>query len=222
MQRNDTIVPTQHGDAPGIWIRPNHAKACYVLAHGAGAGLRHVFMENIADRLADRAVATLRYEFLYMAAGRNRPDREPVLLDTVRAAAAHARLLAPDLPQIAGGKSMGGRMTSRAAAALPLDVNGIAFIGFPLHPPKRVSSDRAAHLHDVHLPMLFLQGTRDDLADLASIHAVADAVGERATLHVVEGADHGFHVLKRSGRTDGEVMDELADAIAAFANATAG
>ena len=215
MQTEQTII-TPHGEAPGIWERPEKAKACYVLAHGAGAGMRHSFMNAIAERLAARDIATLRYEFLYMASGGKRPDREPVLLDTVRAAVAHAAALAPDLPRIAGGKSMGGRMTSRAAAASPLDVRGIAFLGFPLHPPKRVSSDRAAHLHDVALPMLFLQGTRDDLADLPSITAVTDELGKRATLHVVDGADHGFHVLKRSGRNDDAVLDELADAVCAF------
>jgi predicted alpha/beta-hydrolase family hydrolase len=139
-----------------------------------------------------------------------------VLFDTVRAAVKHARELAPDLPMIAGGKSMGGRMTSRAAAVAPLDARGIAFIGFPLHPPKRVSIDRAAHLDDVTLPMLFLQGTRDDLADMPSMIRVIDHVGSRATLHVVEGADHSFHVLKRSGRTDDDVLEELASSIAAF------
>jgi uncharacterized protein len=221
MSAIEQTIVTPHGDAQGLWLRPVSAAACYVLAHGAGAGMQHSFMTDIAERLCLRSVATLRYEFLYMSAGRNRPDREPVLLDTVRSAAAHARRIAPDLPQIAGGKSMGGRMTSRAAAAEPLNVGGIAFIGFPLHPPKRVSTDRAVHLQDVHLPMLFLQGTRDDLADLPNMRTVTDGLGARAELHVVDGADHAFHVLKRSGRTDDEVMDELADAITAFAKRTA-
>jgi predicted alpha/beta-hydrolase family hydrolase len=207
---------TGHGAAPAIWNRPSDAIGVYVLAHGAGAGMRHSFMNAIAERLATHRVATLRYEFLYMANGGKRIDREPVLFDTVRAAVKHARELAPDLPMIAGGKSMGGRMTSRAAAVAPLDARGIAFIGFPLHPPKRVSIDRAAHLDDVTLPMLFLQGTRDDLADMPSMMRVIDHVGSRATLHVVEGADHSFHVLKRSGRTDDDVLEELASSIAAF------
>ena len=207
---------TGHGVAQAIWTQPANAVACYVLAHGAGAGMRHSFMTDIAMRLNARAIATLRYEFLYMSGGSKRPDREPVLLDTVRGAVALAHLLAPGLPLFAGGKSMGGRMTSRAAAASPLDVHGIIFIGFPLHPPKHVSIERAAHLYDVQQPMLFLQGTRDDLADLDSITAVTSDLGERAELHVVEGADHSFHVLKRSGRTDGEAMTELVDRIAAF------
>jgi predicted alpha/beta-hydrolase family hydrolase len=210
-------IDTGHGVAPGLWLRPADAIATYVLAHGAGAGMRHTFMAAIAERLARRRVATLRYEFLYMANGGRRPDRENILLDTVRAAVAHAHAIAPDLPLIAGGKSMGGRMTSRAAAAEPLDARAIAFICFPLHPPKRVSSERAAHLQNVKLPMLFLQGTRDDLADLPSITKVIEDLGDRATLHVVDGADHGFHVLKRSGRDDDAVLDELADTIAQFA-----
>ncbi len=217
----DQVIETPHGNAPGLWNCPDNATASYVLAHGAGAGMRHSFMTSIAERLASRGVATLRYEFLYMAAGGKRIDREPVLFDTIRSAIAHAAQLAPSLPLIAGGKSMGGRMTSRAAAASPIEAQGIAFLGFPLHPPKRVSSDRAAHLHDVALPMLFLQGTRDDLADLPSMRTVMDALASRdgmpaARMHVVEGADHGFHVLKRSGRNDDEVLDELADQVSAF------
>lgn len=213
---NHDSFETGHGAAPAIWNRPDDAIGLYVLAHGAGAGMQHSFMNAIADRLAEHRVATLRYEFLYMAAGGKRIDREPVLLDTVRNAVRHARALAPDLKMIAGGKSMGGRMTSRAAAAAPLDVSGLAFIGFPLHPPKRVSIDRAAHLDNVTVPMLFLQGTRDDLADMPSMKAVTDHLGDTAKLHVVEGADHGFHVLKRSGRTDDEVLEELAVTIAGF------
>jgi predicted alpha/beta-hydrolase family hydrolase len=209
----EETIDTPHGAAAGIWTEPANAVGCYVLAHGAGAGMRHAFMEDIAARLAERGVATLRYEFLYMTRGSKRIDREPVLLDTVRAAVAHAGSKAPHLRMIAGGKSMGGRMTSRAAASAPLDVQALAFLGFPLHPPRKVSTDRAAHLDDVALPMLFLQGTRDDLADMPSMVSVIERLGARATLHVVEGADHSFHVLKRSGRTDNEVMDELADAV---------
>lgn len=211
----EVMFGTGHGAARGIWSRPAGASACYVLAHGAGAGMRHVFMNTIANALNERGIATLRYEFLYMSSGSKRPDREPVLLDTVRAAVAYGHQIAPDLPVFAGGKSMGGRMTSRAAAAAPLDVEGIIFIGFPLHPPKRVSRDRAVHLHDVKPPMLFLQGTRDDLADLDSIREVTAEL-PNAELHIVEGADHSFHVLKRSGRTDAEVMSELVDRIATF------
>lgn len=211
----DVTFETGHGTARGVWSRPAGASACYVLAHGAGAGMRHTFMNTISSALNEQLIATLRYEFLYMSSGSKRPDREPVLLDTVRAAVAYGHELAPDLPVFAGGKSMGGRMTSRAAAATPIDVDGIIFIGFPLHPPKRVSRDRAAHLHDVKPPMLFLQGTRDDLADMDSIRSVTDEL-PNAELHVVEGADHSFHVLKRSGRTDSEVMNEIVDRIATF------
>ena len=221
-------IHTPNGDVPVIWDRPADAIGCYVLAHGAGAGMRHTFMEDIAARLSARHVATLRYEFLYMAKGSKRIDREPVLLETVRAAVAHAHRIAPDLPIIAGGKSMGGRMTSRAAAAEPFPGNGaaptrvkaLAFIGFPLHPPKKISIDRAAHLADVAYPMLFMQGTRDDLADMPSMKGVIEKLGERAVLHVIEGADHGFHVLKRSGRTDEDVLDEIADAIVALFRST--
>jgi predicted alpha/beta-hydrolase family hydrolase len=195
-----------------IWQRPADAHACYVFAHGAGAGMRHSFMSSLADRLVERGTAVLRYEFPYMTAGARRPDREPVLFQTIADAVAHAKRVAPDLPLFAGGKSMGGRMTSRAVAAQAVSgIRGLAFVGFPLHPPKRVATERAVHLNDVALPMLFLQGTRDELADLDSMQRVIADLGDRATLHVVDGADHAFHVLKRSGRTDAEVLDELAE-----------
>ena len=192
---------------------PASARALYVLAHGAGAGMRHPFMEAIATRLAARGIGTLRYQFLYTEQGRRRIDPEPVLLDTVRAAVAEGRVIAGGLPLLAGGKSMGGRMTSRAAAAEPLEgVAGIVFLGFPLHPADRPGISRAEHLSRVTVPMLFLQGTRDELADLALLRPVLEPLGERATLRVIEHADHAFHVLKRSGRTDDQVLDELADA----------
>lgn len=203
------------GDVSGILLRPEKAWAMYVLAHGAGAGMRHRFMEQIAQALAARGIATLRYQFPYVEAGGRRPDPPDVLEATVRAAVARARELAPGLPLVAGGKSMGGRMTSNACARRPLEgVGALVFLGFPLHPPKQPGTARAEHLAQVQVPMLFLQGTRDTLADLTLITRVCDGLGERAALHVVEGADHGFSVLKRSGRTDAEVMDELADTTA--------
>ncbi|HEX2218683.1 MAG TPA: alpha/beta family hydrolase [Gemmatimonadales bacterium] len=202
------------GSVSAILLRPKDAWAAYVLAHGAGAGMRHRFMETVAQALAERGVATLRYQFPYVEAGSRRPDPPGVLEATVRAAVAKARECAPDLPLFAGGKSLGGRMTSSAAARRPLDgVRALAFLGFPLHPAKQPGTGRAEHLNRVPLPMLFLQGTRDDLADLSLVTSVSGALGERATLHVVEGADHSFAVLKRSGRTDAEVMAELADTI---------
>jgi predicted alpha/beta-hydrolase family hydrolase len=199
-------------------MAPEQPRAWYVLAHGAGAGMRHVFMEAIALRLAARAIATLRYQFPYSEAGARRIDPEPVLLATVRAAVAAGREAAGALPLLAGGKSMGGRMTSRAAAAEPLEgVAGLVFVGFPLHPTGQPGTSRADHLEKVAAPMLFLQGTRDTLADLALLEPVIAKLGSRATLKIVEGADHGFHVLKRGGRTDDEVLDELAATVAAWA-----
>jgi predicted alpha/beta-hydrolase family hydrolase len=198
------------GSVPGILLRPPDAWLLYVLAHGAGAGMRHRFMDAIADALAERGIATLRYEFPYMAGGARRPDAPLVLHATVRAAAAAAARLAPDLPVVAGGKSLGGRMTSGAQAREPLPgVHALVFLGFPLHPPKQPGVSRAEHLAGVHVPMLFLQGTRDDLADLALVTGVCRDLGPRATLHVVDGANHAFEVLKRSGRTNEEVREEL-------------
>ena len=198
------------GDVSALLVRPEDSRGLYVFAHGAGAGMRHRFMESVTDRLATRALATFRYQFPYMEAGRKGPNPAPVLAKTVRSAVAEAARLAPDLPIVAGGKSMGGRMTSTAAAseALP-GVRGLAFFGFPLHAPGRESSERGAHLADVSLPMLFLQGTRDKLADLDLLEPLLATVTPRPTLSVVEGADHSFHVLKRSGRTDDEVLDEI-------------
>ena len=172
-------------------------------------------MNAVADALAERGVATLRYQFPYAEVGRKRPDPPPVLEATVRSAVATAAELVPELLRFAGGKSMGGRMTSRTAAAGGLNAIGIVFFGFPLHASGRApTAERAAHLVEVAQPMLFLQGTRDSLADLASIRSVCSGLGHRATLHVAEGADHGFHVLKRSGRRDAEVIEEIADVTA--------
>lgn len=206
------------GDVSGILLRPDDAFCLYILAHGAGAGMEHSFMEAAAIGLAERGVATLRYNFPYKEAGRGGPNPAKVLVATVRSAVAEAGRKADGLPLIAGGKSMGGRMTSTAASEGDLPgVRGIAFYGFPLHAPGRDSADRGAHLADVGLPMLFLQGTRDKLANLDLLRPLLVDVEPTPTLHIVEGADHGFHVLKRSGRTDEEVMDELADTFTEWA-----
>ena len=184
--------------------------------------MRHAFMEAIAQRLATRGVATLRYQFPYTERGERRIDPEPRLLATVRAAVAAGREAAGPLPLIAGGKSMGGRMTSRAAAQEPLPrVSGLAFLGFPLHPAGQPGITRAAHLAQVRLPMLFLQGTRDALADLGLLEPVVEKLGDRAMLHLIDAADHMFHVLKRSGRTDEQVLEELATLVAAWGEARA-
>jgi predicted alpha/beta-hydrolase family hydrolase len=210
----DIHVSDRIGSVSAILLRPVEAWAGYVLAHGAGAGMRHPFLETIAKRMAERGVATLRYQFPYLEAGRGRPDSPAVAEATVQAAVAKARELAPDLPLIAGGKSFGGRMTSNAAAHLGLPgVVGIAFLGFPLHAPKQPGESRAEHLAAVRLPMLFLQGTRDAFAELGLITSVCSRL-PNATLHVVEGGDHSFAVPKASGRTAPEVMDELTSALA--------
>ena len=215
--REISIDTGEAGRVSALLRRPDNPTALLVLAHGAGAGMRHPFMQAIASRLAGHGVATLRYQFPYMEAGKRRPDRPAVALPTVRAAVSAARDLAPELPLFAGGKSFGGRMTSQAEAAAPMDhVQGLVFLGFPLHPPGRPGTDRAVHLSEITVPMLFLQGTRDSLADLSLLRPVLQRLGERARLHVVDGGDHSFHVLKRSGRTDAEAMEELAGAIGAF------
>jgi len=208
------------GKVSGILLRPPDAWAGFVLAHGAGAGMRHPFMEGIAAALAERGMATLRYQFPYMEADARRPDPPGVLEATVRVAVDVAREFAPGLPLVAGGKSLGGRMTSNAQAHRPLPgVSGLVFLGFPLHPPKQPGENRADHLRAVELPLLFLQGTRDALAELDLITAVCHRLGAKATLHVVDGADHSFAVLKRSGRSDGEVMDELVDTVVGWCRA---
>ena len=205
------------GDVSGLLLRPNDARLLFVLAHGAGAGMRHPFLEVVAQRLAERSIATLRYQFPYMEQRSRRPDSPAVAAATVRAAVAEAARVAPELPLVAGGKSFGGRMTSTAQAEAPLPgVRGLVFLGFPLHPPGRPSDSRAEHLAQVQIPMLFLQGDRDDFADLRRLKPVVTRLGERATLHLAEGGDHSFHVLKRSGRTDAEVMAELVETIVAW------
>ena len=196
---------------PGLLVKPRGAEALYVMAHGAGAGMRHAFMVEMAEVLAKHKVATLRWEFRYMAAGKARPDSAPVAEASVRAVWDASKKLAAGLPRFAGGKSFGGRMTSRAHAAQALEeLSGIAFMGFPLHPPEKPGTERAEHLAQASGPLLFLQGTRDELADLGLLRPVVKTLGERATLHVIEGADHGFDVLVRSGRTHADVMEELA------------
>ena len=196
---------------------PAAARALLVLAHGAGAGMTHPFMAALADALAARAVATMRYQFPFMEAGGRRPDGPAVAQATVRAAVDAVRARCPDVRLYAGGKSFGGRMTSQAQAQLPLPaVRGLVFVGFPLHPAGKPSVARADHLAGVDVPMLFLQGTRDELAGLALLAPVVDALGARARLHVVDDADHAFHVRRASGRDDAAVIGELADATARF------
>ena len=210
-------VEVDLGGHPGLVVRPRGARALYVMAHGAGAGMRHAFMTDMAAALADREIATLRWEFPYMAAGRPRPDRAEVAEAAVREVWRAAARRYAALPRFAGGKSFGGRMTSRAHAAEALaGVRGLIFLGFPLHPPERPGIERADHLAAAPGPMLFLQGSRDDLADLALLRPVIAALGSRATLHVIEGADHGFDVLVRSGTTRERVLGELAATISAW------
>jgi len=206
------------GEVSALLLAPARMSALYVFAHGAGTGMRHTFLEAIAQRLAARGIGTLRYQFPYTEKGGRRIDPEPVLLATVRAAVAAGSEAAGGVPLLAGGKSMGGRMTSRAAAVAPLPgVAGLVFLGFPLHPAGQPGVSRADHLAKVDVPMLFLQGTRDTLADLDLLRPVLERLGDRATLRVFEDADHSFHVRKKSGRTDEQVLDELAAAVAEWA-----
>jgi predicted alpha/beta-hydrolase family hydrolase len=213
------IEITLEGDIriSGLVQVPGGARACTVLAHGAGAGMRHPFMAAVAAGLAERGIASLRYQFPYMERGSKRPDAPRVAQAAVRAAVAAAAHAVPGLPLIAAGKSFGGRMTSQAQAAAPLpNVRGLAFFGFPLHPPDRPSADRAAHLSEVKIPMLFLQGTRDAFAELDLLRPVCEALGSRATLELFPEADHSFHVPARSGRKDAEVLDAVLDAFVAW------
>jgi uncharacterized protein len=197
--------------------RPAGARAMIVLAHGAGAGMDHPFMDGVARGVADQGIATLRFQFPYMEAGRKRPDPPGVASAAVAAAVRHAASTAPDLPLLAGGKSFGGRMTATAAAqGLIPDARGIVFLGFPLHPAGHPSTDRAAILRRVPVPMLFVQGTRDRLAELHLLRPVIAELDDRARLHVVDGGDHSFQLLKRSGRTDADALAEVCDAVAAW------
>lgn len=196
---------------------PEQARACFVLAHGAGAGMTHPFMTAVATGLAERAIATLRFQFPYMERRSRRPDPPRLAQATVRAAVAETARRLPNLPRFAGGKSFGGRMTSQAQAEAPLPgVRGLAFLGFPLHPAGRPSPDRGQHLFEVGIPMLFLQGARDALAEPDQIEPLGAALGERATLRLFQDADHSFHVPTRSGRTDAALRDELLDVLASW------
>ncbi len=220
------FVSLRVSEVSALLVRPPEPRAMLAFAHGAGAGIEHPFMSDMAQRLAGQGIATFRYHFPYMEAralsGRRRPpDRPHILVDTVRAAVARAGRLADGLPLLAGGKSMGGRMTSTAASEAPLPgVRGLVFFGFPLHAPGRPerAAERAAHLSDVTVPMLFQQGTRDALARWDLIEQTCDALGPRATLQQLEGADHSFRVLKRSPRTNEEVADEMAASAVAWAD----
>jgi len=206
------------GEVSALLLRPDNPRWLLIFAHGAGAGMRHSFMESLSSELAALQIATFRYQFPYMEKRSGRPDSPAILTATVAAALSAGSEAAPGLPLLAGGKSMGGRMTSQAAAQnlLP-DVSGLVFFGFPLHPPGSPSTKRADHLSKVPMPMLFLQGTRDTLADLELLRPVVKKLGELATLHIIESADHGFHVLKRSGKTDASVLAELAQTTADWA-----
>ena len=196
---------------------PPAATACFVFAHGAGAGMEHPSISSVATELASRSIATLRFQFPYMERRSRRPDPPPVCHATVRAAVAEAARLAPGLALIAGGRSFGGRMTSQAQALKPLPgVKGLAFLGFPLHPAGKPSAERAEHLREVKIPMLFLQGTRDELAQLELLQPLIDRLGARATLKLLQEADHSFHVPARTGRKDAEVRAEMLDALAAW------
>jgi uncharacterized protein len=212
-----TIAVEDGIDVSGLLQAPPRARACFVLAHGAGAGMAHPFMAAVARELAQRGIASLRYQFPYMEQGGKRPDPPKRAHAAVRAAVAEAARALPRLPLFAGGKSFGGRMTSQAQAAAPLPrVRGLAFLGFPLHPAGRPSRDRGEHLFDVAIPMLFLQGTRDALAELPQVEPLCRALGVRAGLRLFHDADHSFHVPARSGRTDSEVRGEMLDALAAW------
>jgi len=205
------VATEEKGEVSALLMRPQEAAALLVLGHGASTGMRHPFLEGLSDALAAQGIATFRYQFPYMERGGGGRDGRGVLLATMRAAIAAGQAAAPDLPLFAGGHSMSGRMTSQAAAEAPIPgLQGIVFVAFPLHPAGKPGTERAEHLAQVTLPMLFLSGTRDDLASLELLRPVCERLGKRATLHLVETADHGFKVLKRSRSTDEPVRDELA------------
>jgi hypothetical protein len=210
-------------DVSALLLRPQQARACFIFAHGAGAGMHHQFMNTVAAGLYERGIATLRYQFPYMEKAGKRPDAPAIAHATVRAAVAEAARCCPGFSLIAGGKSFGGRMTSQAQAIAPLaGVHGLAFLGFPLHPAGKPSETRAKHLSDVYVPMLFVQGTRDKLAELQQIESVVQRLGPSASLHQVAEADHSFHVLARSGRNDRDVMAEILATLSAWIGAAAG
>ena len=210
------------GRVSGLLQAPQDARACLVLAHGAGAGMKHPFMAAAAEGLASRGIATLRYQFPYMERGAKRPDPPAVAQGAVRAAVAEAARALPGVPLFAGGKSFGGRMSSQAQAAEPLPgVRGLVFLGFPLHAPGKASDERGTHLFDVRIPMLFLQGSRDDFADLSLLQPLVKKLGAGATLKLFDDADHSFHVPARSGRKDAEVREEMLSALAGWMEAIA-
>ena len=212
-----SIIVNDEHTVSGILLAPARARACYLFAHGAGAGMAHPFMDAVATELGERSIATLRYQFPFMERCAKRPDPPKLAQATVRAAAAEAARLAPTLPLVAGGKSFGGRMTSQAQAASPLPgVRGLIFLGFPLHPAGVPSDERAMHLFDVQIPMLFLQGTRDALANVKLLQQVTKRLGERASLRVYQDADHSFHVPARTRRNDANVRSEMMDALVAW------
>ena len=205
------------GTVSAILTQPDNARACYVLAHGAGADMRHSFMDKVAVGLAERGIATFRFNFPYMEEKKGRPDQPAVAHAAIRVAVEEAARLCPGVLLVAGGKSFGGRMTSQAQSQAPLaGVKGLAFLGFPLHAAKKPSSERAEHLAGIAIPLLFLQGTRDELADLSYLKPVIAALGPKATLHEVEGGDHSFAVLKKSGRTSEEALTEVLDTLVAW------
>ena len=211
-----------NGQVSALFDRPADAWMLYVLAHGAGAGMRHRFLEAMVRAFFVRGVATLRYQFPYMEAGARRPDSPAVSEQTVRAAAELAGEVADGIPVIAGGKSFGGRMTSAAAAKSLPGVSGLVFLGFPLHPPGKPATERADHLDSVEVPMLFLQGTRDQFAQLDLVRSVCRRLGSRATLHLIDQGDHSFNVPKRTGRDSSAVIDELADTVVGWAGSSIG
>jgi Predicted hydrolase of the alpha/beta-hydrolase fold len=213
-----TITVNEEQTVSGLLQAPGKAKACYVLAHGAGAGMTHPFIAEIARGLTERGIATLRYQFPYMERGSKRPDAPALAHATVRAAVMEASRL--KVPLFAGGKSFGGRMTSQAQALSPLPgVRGLVFLGFPLHPPGKPSDERATHLFDIEIPMLFLQGTRDEFANLDLLQPLCKKLRPRATLKLVQDADHSFHVPARTGRKDAQVREELLDIMAEWMEA---
>jgi predicted alpha/beta-hydrolase family hydrolase len=210
------------GSVSALLIHPPQSRACFVLAHGAGAGMTHPFMETVATGLYDRNIATLRYQFPYMEKAGKRPDRPSVAHAAVRAAVAEAARCCPGLALIAGGKSFGGRMTSQAQAIAPLaGVVGLAFLGFPLHPANKPSDERAEHLLEIDVPMLFMQGSNDKLAELKLLEPLIEKLGSSASLYLVQHADHSFHVPARSGRNDREVMNDILDKLSAWIGAIA-
>ncbi len=200
-----------------LLLAPAKPRAAYAFAHGAGAGMEHAFMSAVAEGLAEREVATLRFQFPYMENGSRRPDPPTIAQATVRAAVERAGREWPDAPLFAGGKSFGGRMTSQAQSASPLtSTRGLIFVGFPLHPAGKPSTDRAKHLAEVRVPMLFLQGTRDELATLSLLEPTVRQLGHHTTLHLIPEADHAFHVPARTGRKDADVRQELLDTMTAW------